>query len=64
MNQQIARTRISCCILTIGWDVHAMGEATSILVLIVTGAVTFGLAAIVLGVLDKATIQRLMRRQA
>ena len=35
----------------------------SILALLVIGIVTYALPAIVLGILDKATIQRLMRRQ-
>ena len=38
-------------------------RGVSILALISVGAVTYALAAIVLGVLDKATVQRLMRRQ-
>ena len=41
----------------------ALERGLSIIALIVIGLVTFPIAAIVLGVLDKATIQRLMRRQ-
>lgn len=41
----------------------SMEKAGSILAVIATGAVTFAIAAAALGVLDRATIGRLMRRQ-
>ena len=36
----------------------------SIILLVITGVATYSIAAFVLGVLDKASVQRLMRRQA
>jgi len=47
------------------WFSGSTGErALSILALIVVGIVSFAICAVALRVLDKATIQRLMRRQA
>jgi putative peptidoglycan lipid II flippase len=38
-------------------------QAAGLVAIIGTGMFTYAIAAIVLGVLDKATLQRLMRRQ-
>ena len=42
---------------------NIMERGASISMLILVGMLTYGIAAIALGVLDKATVQRLMRRQ-
>lgn len=41
----------------------ALDKTAGILAILATGAVTYGSAAAALGVLDKATVQRLLRRQ-
>ncbi len=54
-----------CLMRSIGpwFEAGALDKALGILAILGTGAIIYGGAAIALGVLDKATVQRLMRRQ-
>ena len=48
-----------------GWFVGSYGQqALGLSAILAVGIATYAFAAIILGVLDKATMQRLMRRQS
>jgi putative peptidoglycan lipid II flippase len=47
-----------------GWFLGGIGErALGIAAIMIVGVISYGAAAALLGVLDKASVQRLMRRQ-